>query len=82
GTVNGILGIDTRPRFRSYVVRERHPSYAYDGDVRVGSVLPSSGVTYYDVPAEYGAGSHRYTIVNERPVLVDPQSRRIVEVID
>ncbi|WP_156655693.1 DUF1236 domain-containing protein, partial [Methylobacterium platani] len=82
GTVNGILGIDTRPRFRSYVVRERHPSYTYDGDVRVGSVLPSSGVTYYDVPAEYGAGSHRYTIVNERPVLVDPQSRRIVEVID
>lgn len=82
GTVNGILGIDTRPRFRSYVVRERHPSYAYDGDVRVGSVLPSSGVTYYDVPAEYGAGSHRYTIVNDRPVLVDPQSGRIVEVID
>lgn len=82
GTVNGILGVDTRPRFRSYVVRERHLSYAYDGDVRVGSVLPSSGVTYYDVPAEYGAGSHRYTIVNDRPVLVDPHSRRIVEVID
>ncbi len=82
GAVNGILGIDTRPRFRSYVVRERHPSYAYDGDVRIGTVLPSSGVTYYEVPAEYGVSGHRYTIVNERPVLVDPQTRRIVDVIE
>jgi hypothetical protein len=81
GTVGGILGVDDRPRFRQYVSRERRSSYAYDGDVRVGTVLPSSGVTYYDVPDEYNARGARYTIVNERPVLVD-RSRRIVEVID
>jgi hypothetical protein len=81
GTVGGILGIDDRPRFRQYVTRERRPSYAYDGDVRVGSVLPGSGVTYYEVPDEYNARGARYTIVNERPVLVD-RSHRIVEVID
>ena len=27
GTVGGILGVDDRPRFREYVVRERRPSY-------------------------------------------------------
>ncbi|GJD96414.1 DUF1236 domain-containing protein [Methylobacterium iners] len=81
GTVGGILGVDDRPRFRQYVTRERRSSYAYDGDVRVGTVLPSSGVTYYDVPDEYNARGARYTIVNERPVLVD-RSRRIVEVIE
>ena len=81
GTVGGILGVDDRPRFRQYVTRERRSSYAYDGDVRVGTVLPSAGVTYYDVPDEYNARDSRYTIVNERPVLVD-RSRRIVEVID
>lgn len=81
GTVGGILGIDDRPRFRQYVTRERRSSYAYDGDVRVGTVLPSAGVTYYDVPDEYNARDARYTIVNDRPVLVD-RSRRIVEVID
>jgi hypothetical protein len=53
GTVGGILGIEDRPRFREYVVREHHPSYRYDNDFRVGAVLPESGVTYYDVPAEY-----------------------------
>ena len=82
-TVGGILGADDRPRFREYVVRERRPSYRYDNDVRVGVVLPESGVTYYDVPAEYRAPpGYRYTIVNDRPVLIEPRTRRIVEVIE
>ena len=82
GTVNGILGVDDRPRFRTYVRGERRASYAYDGDVRVGTVLPSAGVSYYDVPEEYGARGHRYTVVNGRTVLVEHGSGRIVEVID
>src|SRR4051812_40392903 len=52
GTVGGILGVDDRPRFREYVVRERRPSYAYQGELRTGVVLPEAGVTYYDVPAD------------------------------
>ena len=83
GTVGGILGVDDRPRFREYVVRERRPSYRYDNDVRVGVVLPEAGVTYYDVPAEYHARpGYRYTIVNDRPVLVEPRTRRIVEIVE
>jgi len=82
GTVGGILGVDDRPRFREYVVHERRPSFVYREPVHVGVVLPEAGVTYYDVPAEYHARpGYRYTIVNDRPVLVD-HSRRVVEVID
>ena len=36
----------------------------------------------YEFPAEYHAPNYRYTYVNERPVLVDPRTRRIVEIID
>ena len=82
GTVGGILGVEERPRFREYVVRERRPSYRYSGEVRVGVVLPESGITYYEVPAEYHAPGYRYTYVNDRPVLVEPRTRRIVEIID
>ena len=83
GTVGGILGVDDRPRFREYVVRERRPSYRYNEDLRVGVVLPESGVTYYEVPAEYRApAGYRYTIVNDRPVLVESRSRRIVEIVE
>ncbi len=82
GTVGGILGVEDRPRFREYVVRERHPSYRYDNDFRVGAVLPESGVTYYDVPAEYHVRGYRYTYVNDHAVLVDPRTHRIVQIID
>jgi len=82
GTVGGILGVDTRPRFREYVIREHRPSYTYQGDIRVGTVLPAKGVSYYEVPAEYGPRGYRYTVVNDRPVIVEARTRRIVEVID
>lgn len=82
GGVAGVLGVDQRPRFHSYVVEQRRPSYRYEGDVRVGTELPETGVTYYDVPAEYGARDYRYTVVNGRTVLVEPRTRRVVEVIE
>jgi hypothetical protein len=82
GGVNGILGVDQRPRFRSYVVEQRRPSYQYNEDVRIGAVLPDEGVTYYDVPPEYGARDYRYTVLNNRTVLVDPRTHRIVEIVE
>jgi hypothetical protein len=82
GGVNGVLGVDERPRFHSYVVEQRRPSYQYREDVRVGAVLPEQGVTYYEVPSEYGAREYRYTVVNGRTVLVEPRSRRIVEIVE
>jgi hypothetical protein len=82
GGINGVLGIDQRPRFRTYVVERRHPSYTYDGELRVGADLPGDGVTYYDVPQEYGVRDYRYTVVNGRTVLVDPRTHRVVEILD
>ena len=80
--VTGVLGVDERPRFRSYVVEQRRPSYQYREDLRVGAVLPDDGVTYYDVPPEYGVREYRYTVVNGRTVLVEPRTRRIVEIVE
>jgi hypothetical protein len=81
GTVGGILGVEERPRFREYVVRERHPSYTYQGDVRAGVILPEVGVEYYEVPSEYRVpAGYRYTVVNGRPVLIEARTRRIIDV--
>jgi hypothetical protein len=82
GGVAGILGVDQRPRFHRYVVEQHRPSYHYREDVRVGVVLPEHGVTYYEVPQEYGAHGYRYTVVNDRTVLVDPRTRRVVEIVE
>jgi hypothetical protein len=82
GAIAGGIADDTRPRFRSYVSERHVPSYRYEREVRVGADLPSSGVTYYEVPREYGVTKYRYTIVNDRTVLVDPSTHRIVQVIE
>jgi len=82
GTVGGILGVEERPRFREYVIRQGHPSYHYDRELRLGIALPEEGVTYYEVPAEYRVTGYRYTYVNGRAVLVDPRTHQIVEIID
>ena len=83
GGVAGVLGVDQRPRFHSYVVEQRRPSYEYNEPVRVGAVLPEAGVTYYEVPPEYSAArDYRYTVVNGRTVLVEPRSHRIVEIVE
>ena len=70
------LAVDRRELLRA------GPSYTVDTPVRVGTVLPESGVTYYDVPQQYGATSYRYTVVNDRPILVEPRTRRVMQVID
>jgi hypothetical protein len=70
------------PRFREYVVQENVPSYSVDGPVEVGTILPETGVTYYDVPQQYGPSTYRYTVVNKRPLLIEPRTRRVVQVIE
>ena len=87
GTViinEGVPGIadEQLPAFREYVIRERVPNYSIPDRVSVGIVLPETGVTYYAVPQSYGATPYRYTVVNGRTVLVEPRTRRVVQVVE
>jgi len=76
------IAVDQRPAFREYIVRERVPNYTVPDRVIVGGVLPETGVTYYDVPQTFGVTPYRYTVVNGRTVLVEPRTRRIVQVVE
>ena len=76
------IAVDQRPAFREYIIRERVPNYTIPDRIIVGGVLPETGVTTYDVPQTYGATPYRYTVVNGRTVLVEPRSRRIVQVVE
>ena len=76
------IAVDQRPAFREYIARERVPTYVIPDRVIVGGVLPESGVTTYDVPERFGMTPYRYTVVNGETVLVEPRSRRIVQVVE
>lgn len=75
------ISAELMPRFRTYVMTNEVPSYTYSESARVGAILPEGGVTYREVPAEFGTRSYRYTVVNGTPVVVEPSTRRIVQII-
>ena len=78
---DGIVA-EQRPAFREYVIRERVPAYTIPDRVIVGGVLPEAGITYYDVPQTFGVTPYRYTVVNGQTVLIEPRTRRIIQVVE
>jgi hypothetical protein len=83
GGVAGGIAEAAGPRFRHFVLEEGVTSYAWAGHptVAVGDVLPFEGVTLLPIPLDWGVTEYQYTVVDGQPVLVNPLSRRVVEVI-
>ncbi|WID99268.1 DUF1236 domain-containing protein [Bosea vestrisii] len=81
GAIVGGISADHRTEFRTYVKEQKVPSVAYREKVVVGATLPET-VTYREVPAKYGKTEYRYTVVNDQTVLVEPKTRKIVQIIE
>lgn len=79
--VGTALSPEETTRVHSYVVAQRRPTMRVAEEVVVGQPLPPR-VRLYPVPARVGlATPYSYTIVNDQTVLVDPQTRTVVQVI-
>jgi len=63
---------------RTYVMEQQTPSVVYDGDVVVGTTLPDT-VEVHTVPDMDG---YAYTVVNDRRVIVEPQTHRVIQVLE
>jgi hypothetical protein len=80
--VGGALTADESTRVRTYVVAQRRPTMRVADEVVVGQPLPPR-VRLYPVPQSVGLRNpYSYTIVNDQTVLVDPQTRTVVQVIE
>jgi hypothetical protein len=77
------LNPEQRTVIKEYVVRERVPAVTIPGDVRVGAVLPED-VRLVAVPEAWAPSVRRYRYVhwNNRVVLVEPSSRKVIQIID
>jgi hypothetical protein len=69
----------TKPpsRVRGYVSRQRGPSVTTTRPVVIGQPVPGA-VDLYQVPNS----SYRYGVVDGRRVIVEPGSRRVIDVVD
>ena len=78
----GTLSAPQTARVQQYVVMQGTPSAYVQGPVAVGAPLPRTAGAYA-VPADVGVNTqYQYSVLNERTVLVDPQTRRVIQVID
>jgi len=79
--VGGALSPAETTRVREYVVTQRRPSVRVSEQVVVGERLPTR-VRLYPLPPTVGLQTtYSYTVVNGQTVLVDPETREIVEII-
>ena len=73
---------EVRTKVREYVTTNKAKSVAVPSGftVSTGAVLPEA-VEIQSFPSTVGVTQYRYAVVGDQTVLVDPSSRRIVEVI-
>jgi hypothetical protein len=63
---------------RTYVMEQQAPSVVYDGPVVVGEPIPEA-VELHRVDGHDG---YAYSVVNERRVIVNPETRSVIQVLD
>lgn len=78
GAVIGDVSEDAlTPETRTYVLEHKTEPVVIEGDLAVGTKIPET-VQIQTIPdAQYG-----YVYVQDRPVLIDPQSRQVVHIYE
>jgi hypothetical protein len=78
-----IIDNQRRTMVRQYIVRERVAPVTLPSGVAVsvGGTLPET-VELRTFPSDVGVPQYRYVVVGERTVLVEPSTRRIIQVIE
>jgi hypothetical protein len=74
---------EQRTRIKEYVVKEKMRPVTVQERVTVGATLPAD-VELRTVPSDWGPSVSRYRYIyhDDHVVLVDPSSRRVVQIID
>ncbi len=77
------IGPQERTRIKEYVVKEKVSPVRVKERVTVGAVLPAE-VELRTVPSDWGPSvtKYRYVYHDNNVVLVEPSSRRVVQIID
>jgi len=78
-----IVSPEQRTTIKEYVVKEKVRPHRLQSRVTVGATLPAD-VELAPVPETWGPSfrSYRYIYTGDDVVLVDPTSRRVIDVID
>lgn len=68
-------------KIKSYFMKEKPKSVKVQESVTVGATLPAA-VELHAFPSDVGVTQYRYTMINDRAVLVEPSTRKIIQIIE
>jgi hypothetical protein len=80
-TTSQTITTEQAGKIRTYVQKEKKPSVKIQEQVSVGSTLPGT-TQFYTFPDDVGVKNYRYSIINDRTVIVDPSTRRVIQIIE
>jgi hypothetical protein len=80
GTVGAAVGAAAEPpaEVRTYVMREKVPSVAVEERVVIGEPLPAK-VRIHAIPSHK---EYSYAVVNNRRVIVEPGTRKVIKIYE
>ena len=77
-TIVETTGVAPPDEVVTYVQRESVPSIAVEGDIAVGYMVPPA-VELRTIPS---SRAYSYTVLNNRRVIVEPRTRRVIRVVE
>ena len=77
-TVGAAPVVEVPAEVRTYVVEERVPSVRVEEEIVVGQTLPPA----IELRAIPDYDQYRFAVVNERRVLIEPRTRKIIRIIE
>ncbi len=80
-TTTTTITTEQQGKVKAYVMKEKPASVKVTESVAVGSALPSS-VTLRTIPSDVGVTGYDYAVVNDKTVLVEPRSRKVIQIIE
>ena len=78
-----VIAPEQRTKIKEYVVQQKVKPVRIQERVTVGATLPTD-VELYAVPSDWGPSfsRYRYVYTDDDVVLVDPSSRKVIQIIE
>jgi Protein of unknown function (DUF1236) len=77
----GGLTLEDKSYMREYHSKRKYPSIKYEDEISVGRILPETG-SYYPIEGRQSLDGYKYAVINNKTVIIDSNTRRIIEIID
>lgn len=78
-----VIAPEQRTKIKEYVVQQKMKPVRIQERVAVGATLPAE-IELHAVPSDWGPsfGRYRYVYVDDDVVLVEPSSRKVIQIIE